>query len=618
MQRQASTISTDHGVLRLCRRLLGYSARRPAGSVLLLVLLAAKSGFDLLKPWPMKLLVDNVLDGNPLPQRVQQVLTLLPGAATPQGLLAWCIAGTLAVFIIGWGLTIATTLVGIGFGQRMVYDVAADLFGHLQKLSHQFHARRSPGELMRRVTGDTACVATIIRDALLPIIAATVSLVSLFFVMWRLSPVMTVLAIAVAPMMIMTLRWYARPMMQTSCAQFDAEGRLYEVVHDSLAAAPLVQTFAREDYGENRLRQSASAALAAAVTATGVQLRFKVLIGLSTAIGTAAILSIGAQQVLSGQLSVGVLLVFMAYLASLYGPLEAIMYTSSMVESAAGSAKRVVEILETAPDVKDRPGARKMARPTGHVRFEDVHFGYDGIGSGKNAVLRGVSLEASPGELIAIVGRSGSGKSTLLNLLPRMFDPDKGRVMIDGDDLRDVTLASLRQHVAIVQQEPFLFPTTIAQNIAYGRPDASDADIQAAARLAHVHEFIQGLPHGYDTVVGDRGATLSGGERQRLAIARAVLKDSPILVLDEPTSSLDAQTEQLVMQALSSVTKGRSVLVIAHRLATVRRANRIYVLDAGRIVESGTHAELLRAGGSYATLHFLQESPGAGAGRELH
>jgi ATP-binding cassette subfamily B protein/subfamily B ATP-binding cassette protein MsbA len=299
---------------------------------------------------------------------------------------------------------------------------------------------------------------------------------------------------------------------------------------------------------------------------------------------------------------VGSILVFLAYLRAFYDPLNALMYAPSALHFVAGSARRVMEVLEAEREVAERPGAAPLARARGQVALQGVTFGYE---PGR-PVLRAVDLEARPGETVAIVGPSGAGKSTLVGLVPRFYDPWAGRVLLDGADLRDLRLADLRAQVALVLQEPFLFPVSVADNIAYGRPQASRAEVEAAAEAANAHAFIAALPDGYDTVVGERGATLSGGERQRLAIARALLKDAPILVLDEPTAALDAQTEALLLQALERLMAGRTTLIIAHRLSTIRRADRIAVLDGGALAELGTHAQLLAAGGLYATLHRLQ------------
>jgi ATP-binding cassette, subfamily B, bacterial len=312
---------------------------------------------------------------------------------------------------------------------------------------------------------------------------------------------------------------------------------------------------------------------------------------------------VGAQHALSGRLSVGTILVFLAYLSSLYSPLQDVSHGASTVSEAVGSARRVVEILDAPPDVVDRPGAVALAAVRGEVGFDEVWFGYE---RGR-PVLRGVSFEARPGEVVAIVGPTGAGKSTLAGLLPRFFDPDRGRVLLDGHDLRGLRLGTVRESVSLVLQESFLFPFSIAENIAYGRPGASREEIEAAARAANVHEFVSGLPDGYDTLLGERGATLSGGERQRVAIARALLKDAPVLVLDEPTSALDAETEQSLLEALERLMAGRTTLVIAHRLSTIRRADQILVLSAGEIVERGDHDELIALGGAYARMHTIQQ-----------
>jgi ATP-binding cassette subfamily B protein/subfamily B ATP-binding cassette protein MsbA len=299
---------------------------------------------------------------------------------------------------------------------------------------------------------------------------------------------------------------------------------------------------------------------------------------------------------------VGSVLVFLSYLGSLYAPLEALMYTTSTLQGAAGNARRVLEVLTVEPEVSDRPGAAELPALAGHVRLEGVTFGYE---PGR-PVLRGVSVEVLPGQTVAIVGFTGAGKTTLVSLVPRFFDPWEGRVLVDGHDVRGVQFRGLREQVAVVLQEPLLFPISVADNIAYGRPGATREAIESAARTANAHDFIRRLPQSYDTVVGPRGATLSGGERQRLSIARAMLKDAPFLILDEPTSALDAETEGLLLEALKRLMKGRTTLLIAHRFSTIRGADRILVLDEGQLIETGTHEELLARQGLYAHLYGIQ------------
>jgi ATP-binding cassette subfamily B protein/subfamily B ATP-binding cassette protein MsbA len=597
-----ATRAVDRSVVRLVAWLARYAVRRWPGLLAVLATMLARIGLDVLKPWPMKVLVDHALSGLPAPPVVAAVLHVLPGAATREGLVAWSVAATVVLFLLSWGLGVATAYANIAFGQRMVYDLAADLFGHLQRLSLRFHRRKSVGDSIRRVTTDSGCVSVIVKDALLPLVTSAISLVAMFAVMWRIEPGLTLLSLGVVPWMALVLRRYMRPMLERSYAEQEAEGRLYDVVERTLSAVPVVQAFGREADADRQFAAAARRVTDASLATAIVGLTFQVLVGAATAVGTAAILWLGAERVLDGRLTVGGILVFVAYLGSLYGPIEAIMYTPSTAQGAAGSAVRVLEILETAREVDDRPGARRLGRVEGHVRVSDVTFGYE---PGR-PVLKHVTFEARPGEVIALVGPSGAGKSTTVGLLPRFYDPWEGVVAIDGRDVRDVQLRSLRSQIAIVLQEPFLFPLTIAENIAYARPHASRAEIEAAARAANAHAFIERLPQGYDTMVGERGATLSGGERQRIAIARALLKDAPILVLDEPTSAVDPETERLLLDAIARLTAGRTTFIIAHRLSTLQKADRILTLQDGAIVESGTHAELVARGGVYARFHALQ------------
>ncbi len=590
---------------RLCLWALRYAGRRPLPLAVVLATMFVRVGLDVLKPWPMVFLIDYVLRQRIMPGWLERLIATLPGAHGAPQLIAWAVATTVILFLLSWSVNVLTNYANISLGQRMTYDLAADLFTKFQQLSLRFHASKSVGDNIRRVTADCACISTIVKDALLPVFASVFALVAMFAVMWRINPALTLLAVAVAPYMILVFRFFAKPMMERSYAQQEAEGRIYEVVEQTFSAMPVVQAFSRESANEDRFHAIIRDTMATTLAATRVQMQFKFLIGLATAIGTAGILWIGTQHALRGELTVGAILLFLSYLGSLYAPLEAIMYTTSTIQGASGSARRVLEVLQSEADVRDKPGAVELARARGEMRFEKVTFGYEA----ERPVLHEIDLTVTPSETIAIVGATGAGKSTLVSLIPRFADPWKGRVLIDGRDLRDVTLKSLRRNIAVVLQEPFLFPMTIAENIAYGHPHATLREIAAAAHDANAHTFIERLPKQYDTIIGERGATLSGGERQRLSIARAFLKNAPILILDEPTSALDATTEHSLLEAIERLTVNRTTFVIAHRITTVRRANRIIVLEQGAVVETGSHEELVRLGGRYARFDSLQNAP---------
>jgi ATP-binding cassette subfamily B protein len=601
-----ATAPANPSALRTVLWLSRYPLRRWPALLAVVATMVGKIGVDLLKPWPLKVLVDHGLSAQPLTPLLATVVAALPVDGSRESLIGLSVAATIALFFVGWGFSVAVAYTNIGFGQRMVYDLATDVFSHLQRLSLRFHSRQSVGDSIRRVTTDCGCVSVIIKDAVLPFAAALISFGAMFLVMWRLEPTLTLVSLAVAPWLVLVLRRYMTPMMERSYAEENAEARIFEVIERSLSALPAVQAFRQEPAGDRAFARVTDDVVQASVASVVVGIKFKVLIGLGTACGTAAIVYLGAQSVLDGRLTVGGVLVFLAYLTALYGPLETLMYAPSTTQGAAGSARRVLEVLATKREVDDRPGAQVMVRPHGHVRVEHVTFGYE---PGR-PVLHDVSFEVRPGETVAIIGATGAGKSTLASLIPRFHDAWSGRITVDGVDVRDLQLKSLRSQVAVVLQEPFLLPMTVAENIAYGQPDAPFDAIEAAARAANAHDFIMRLPLGYDTVLAERGATLSGGERQRLSIARALLKDAPILILDEPTSAIDSETEAQLLVALNRLMEGRATIVIAHRMSTIATADRVVALEHGRVVEDGPPATLIAQGGVYARFLARQTDSG--------
>lgn len=600
-RRGDKTARSDKSSLKTQLRLLRYVLPHWRELKMILITMALAIGVDVLQPWPMKILVDDILGDQHSPQWLKRMAGALPGPPGESGLLIWVCVATVLIYILHTVVSMANTYATVGLGRRMTYNLGADLFLHLQRLSLKFHSRRPVGDTIMRINEDAYCVQTLVTSAMLPLLQAIISLVTMFFIMWRIEPTLTALALGVAPMMMILIRVFGERLRNGWLERRDKETRVATLVEQTLSAIPVIQAFTREETEHARFRSYADESVATVQRLVRADLWFRLFVGLTTAVGAAVIMWLGAKYALAGRVSAGDILVFISYLHSLYQPLNSITTTASTVQNAAANANRVTEILDTEVLVKDAPNARDISL-RGDVRYENVSFSYET----SLPTLKNVSFEAKAGEVVALVGPSGAGKTTLANLLARFHDPSSGRVTIDGVDIRDIRLRSLREQIAMVLQEPFLFPITIAENIAFGKTDASREEIIEAAKAANAHDFIGRLPHGYDTVIGERGATLSGGEKQRLSIARAFLKDAPILILDEPTSALDAGAEHLLLGALDRLMKNRTTFIIAHRLSTIRNANLIIALNRGEVAERGRHPELMARNGLYAKLYRQQ------------
>jgi ATP-binding cassette subfamily B protein len=525
-------------------------------------------------------------------------------------LLTLVALATLLLYAASGVLGIWSTALDLQAGQQMIFRLQADLFQHLQSLSLLYHEDRPVGDSMYRVSTDALAVQSLLLGGLLPLASSALTLIAMLAILLSLDVLLALVALLVLPFLYLSARYYAARIAPRAEHVKELESGVASLVGEVLSNVRAVQAFTREPHEQSRFEQHAQASVRARQALTMQETRFHYLVDFATVAGTAAVIWLGGMHILQGQLTLGELLVFLGYLAAVYAPLNAISGTLTVMQEGLASGRRVCEVLDTEPAVAESPSARPLGRVRGDVRFEAVSFAYQ---PGRHA-LHEVSFEARAGEAVGIVGASGAGKSTLASLVMRLFDPDSGRVLVDGCDVRQVTLASLRGQVSVVLQEPVLFAASVRDNIAYGRLEASDAEIRAAAVRAGADDFIRQLPDGYQTEIGERGAQLSMGQRQRIAIARAFLKDAPILILDEPTSALDAQNEAWLLDALDVLMRGRTTLIIAHRLSTIRRANQILVIDEGHLVEHGTHDELMACGGAYSRLYQLQMTPPEAAG----
>jgi ATP-binding cassette subfamily B protein len=535
----------------------------------------------LLGPVPLKIAVDTVVGSQPLPPLLR---ALLPDPETHTKLLLLGVAAGLLVFVV-----FLTHLQALGSyvlrthtGEWLTLHFRALLFRHVQRLAFAFHDARGTADTIYRIQYDAPSVQWLTIHGAIPLLTSAITLLSMLYVTARLDWQLALVAMSIIPFLMAIPKIYDCRMRGQYTSVKELESSSLGIVHEVLTALRVVKAFGREDHEQERFVAQSTAGMGARIRLAVAESAFGLLSNVITAIGTALVLYIGVRSVLSSRLTLGELLMIIAYLTQLYGPLNAIGDKIISLQPYVASIKRAFELLDEVPDVAERPHARPLKRAAGAIEFRDVGFAYDG----ENLVLDGVSFAIEAGTRLGIAGRTGAGKSTLMSLLMRFYDPSRGQILLDGVDLRDYKLAELRNQFAIVMQDPVLFSTSIAENIAYGRPGASFQDIVTAAKVANAHDFIVALPNGYDTLVGERGLRLSGGERQRIALARAFLKDAPILILDEPTSAIDVATEALIMEAMQRVMAGRTTLMIAHRLSTLDVCDARLVIEHGRLVEA--------------------------------
>ncbi|MFF4759950.1 ABC transporter ATP-binding protein [Streptomyces sp. NPDC001292] len=583
-QQAVVTAAPPLALREVFRRFWPYTRGRRGWLAPLLLLSATGPLVDGAELWLFKIMVDEVL----VPRNLHPFLWIAP---TYVGLI-------LLSGILGFADDVTSAYVS----ERFLLSLRADVFRHVQGLSLGFFERRRLGDVLSRITGDVDSVETFllsgVTDVFYNLLQLGVFLGLLFYLSWDL----TLLAIVIVPLFWGAARHFSRLTKQASRERRRRSGSLSAVAEESLGNVTLVQAYNRQDWEQHRFERENLGRFHATMASTRIRAVYRPLVELIEVCGGLAVMGLGTWKLTQGQLTLGGLLVFLALIGKLYGPVRDLSRLAPTFYAASASAERIVELLDQRPQVREAPDARRIGRARGEVEFDGVSFRYPGT---SRWALSDVSFRVRPGETLALVGASGAGKSTVAKLQLRFYDPDRGAVRLDGTDLRELSLTDVRDSVAVVLQETLVLHGTVRENIAYGRPGATEAEIVEAARAADADEFIRLLPDGYDTVVGQRGRTLSGGQRQRLAIARAMVRDAPVLLLDEPTTGLDALSGRRIMDPLRRLMAGRTTVVISHNLLTVRDATRIVVLDHGRVTESGTHDELFVRGGTYARLHRL-------------
>jgi len=588
--------------IALYRWLLGELRPYWRGIAGVVVLSFAATPLSLLAPLPLKIAVDTVIGSQPIPDGLAP---LLPAAASKTAVLIAAAAMLAIVSLLTYSFALSLVLLRTYTGEKLTLAFRAKLFHRAQQLSFDYHDRRGTLDAVYRIQNDATALQGFAISGIVPLCANAVTLFAMIVVTARIDPSLAVVALAICPVLYLLMALSRRSVRPRWAELKAAESAALGVVHEVLAALRTVKSFNREQQEERRFVGRAGELVTGNLRIVLIEGGFDLLVGLTIALGTAGVLVIGVWHVQAEVLSLGSLLLVMGYLAQLYKPLETISRQATKLQSYITSAERAYALLESATDVPERPSAHPLRRACGRVTFEHVSFAYRA-----KHVLDDISFDVVSGTAVHVVGRTGAGKTTMMNLLARFYDPTRGRILLDGVDLRDYRLDDLRRQFALVLQEPVLFSATIAENIRYARSDATQQEVIAASKAANIHDSIARLPDGYDTPVGERGQTLSGGERQRISLARAFLKDAPILILDEPTSAVDTGTEAAIIDSLDRLITGRTSFIIAHRPSTIRHCDQIIHVEDGRLADIGRAAAAGFAGARAIGARGLIEASG--------
>jgi len=566
-----------------------------------IVAVLVEGAASLAEPWPLKIVLDNVLKGKPGNGWLNGLI--LSAAGTDKlAILKFAALAVLTIAVVGAITSYIEKYITTNLGQWVMHDLRRTLYSHIQRLSLGFHDQKQTGDLVSRLTSDIDAIQGFISSGLLGVLINSLTLVGMVAIMSCLNWRFTLIALSVAPLLFAVVFSYTRRIKNATREVRQKEGEMVSVIQEVLSSMRVVKAFGREEFEQRRMAEESRESIEIALRVRGLKVKLSPMVDIIIAVGTCLVLWFGGRMALTGSLSAGSLVLFIWYLGRMYKPMRELSKMTDAYSKAAVGFERIRELLDIEHAVKDLPGARRAPAFRGRIELSDVSFGYEP----NYPVLKQISMMVEPGQVAALVGPTGSGKTTIINLISRLYDPDAGTVKIDGTDVKLFQQESLRRQISFVLQDTLLFHGPVWYNIAYGKPGASREEVRRAAELANAHEFIEQMPEGYDTVIGERGITLSGGQRQRIAIARAVIRNTPILILDEASSGLDTASEKVVFDALDRLMEGKTSIVIAHRLPTIQSADLIFVVSDGEIVERGDHMSLLEKGGLYAALHELQ------------